>query len=311
MQKYTSFVLFGRRLTFFALFFKLVNFTKRAFMNLVKISDFLVGQGQPLTIMSGPCVIESESHALFCAEKLTQMMQKLNVNFIFKASYDKANRSSINSFRGVGIDEGLRILQKVKTTFGVPVISDVHTPEEVPMAQEVLDVLQIPAFLCRQTDMIVACAKSSKPLHVKKGQFVAPHDMGNVVEKIVSAGNNQIILCDRGTCFGYNNLVSDMRAIPIMQRFGYPVSFDASHSVQLPGGNGTSSSGEREFIPTLAKAAVAAGCQAIFIESHPNPKEAKSDKDTVYPFDELYSLVQQLVALYDVVSDKKVQSVVR
>lgn len=277
-------------------------------MNSVKIGNFLVGKGQPLTIMSGPCVIESESHALFCAETLCKIMQKLNVNFIFKASYDKANRSSINSFRGVGIDEGLRILEKVKSTFGVPVISDVHTPEEVPLAQEVLDVLQIPAFLCRQTDMIVACAKTLKPLHVKKGQFVAPNDMGNVVEKIVSAGNNQIILCDRGTCFGYNNLVSDMRAIPIMQRFGYPVSFDASHSVQLPGGNGASSSGEREFIPVLAKAAVAAGCQAIFIESHPNPKEAKSDRDSVYPFDELYSLIEQLVTIYDVVSEKQYEA---
>ncbi|MBS0635847.1 MAG: 3-deoxy-8-phosphooctulonate synthase [Verrucomicrobia bacterium] len=269
-------------------------------MNKVKIGKFLVGKDQPLTIMSGPCVIESEDHALFCAETLCEMMQKLNVNFIFKSSYDKANRSSINSFRGVGLDEGLRILEKVKTTFGVPVISDIHTPEEVPQAASVLDVLQIPAFLCRQTDMIVAAAKSQKPLHVKKGQFVAPHDMGNVVEKIVSAGNNQIILCDRGTCFGYNNLVSDMRAIPIMQRFGYPVSFDASHSVQLPGGNGTSSSGQREFIPTLAKAAIAAGVQAIFIESHPNPEKAMSDRDSVYPFKELPDLIKQLVAIYEV-----------
>ncbi len=274
-------------------------------MNLVKIRDFFVGKGQQLTIISGPCVIESESHTLFCAERLCKMMQNLGVNFIFKASYDKANRSSINSFRGVGIDEGLRILEKVKKEFNVPVISDVHTPEEVPLVQDVLDVLQIPAFLCRQTDMIVACANSQKPLHVKKGQFVAPNDMGNVVEKIESAGNKQIILCDRGTCFGYNNLVSDMRAIPIMQRFGYPVSFDASHSVQLPGGNGTSSSGEREFIPVLAKAAVAAGCQAIFVESHPNPKEAKSDRDSVYPFELLPTLISQLVAIYDVVSEKR------
>lgn len=269
-------------------------------MKLVKIGKFLVGSDQPLTIISGPCVIESEDHTLFCAETLCKMMQKLGVNFIFKASYDKANRSSINSFRGVGIDEGLAILEKVKNTFDVPVISDVHTPEEILQAQEVLDVLQIPAFLCRQTDMIVAAAKSQKPLHVKKGQFVAPHDMGNVVEKIESAGNTQIILCDRGTCFGYNNLVSDMRAIPIMQRFGYPVSFDASHSVQLPGGNGTSSSGQREFIPTLAKSAIAAGVQALFIESHPNPEQAKSDKDSVYPFKELPELIEQLVAIYEV-----------
>jgi 2-dehydro-3-deoxyphosphooctonate aldolase (KDO 8-P synthase) len=276
-------------------------------MNLVKIRDILIGKGQPLTIISGPCVIESESHTLFCAEKLAKMMQKFNVNFIFKASYDKANRSSHTSFRGPGLEEGLRILEKVKNELGLPVISDVHTPEEVSAAAQVLDVLQIPAFLCRQTDMIVACAKSQKPLHVKKGQFVAPHDMGNVVDKIVAAGNKQIILCDRGTCFGYNNLVSDFRAIPIMQSFGYPVSFDASHSTQLPGGNGTSSSGEPEFIPTLAKAAVAAGCDAIFIESHPNPKEAKSDKDTVYPHDMLEALICKLSAIYDVVSDKPSQ----
>ncbi|MCE5293512.1 MAG: 3-deoxy-8-phosphooctulonate synthase [Chlamydiales bacterium] len=271
-------------------------------MKRVKIGNFYVGKQEPLTIISGPCVIESEEHAMQCAETLCKMMESLNVNFIFKASYDKANRSSINSFRGVGIHTGLKILEKIKREFNVPVISDVHTPEEVPMAQEVLDVLQIPAFLCRQTDMILACANSMKPLHVKKGQFVAPNDMGNVVEKIVTAGNEQIILCDRGTCFGYNNLVSDMRALPIMQRFGFPVSFDASHSVQLPGGNGSSSSGEREFIPVLAKAAVAAGCQALFIESHPNPKEAKSDRDSVYPFDMLKQLIQQLVTIHDVVS---------
>ena len=271
-------------------------------MKRVKIGNFYVGKQEPLTIISGPCVIESEDHAMRCAETLCKMMKPLNVNFIFKASYDKANRSSINSFRGVGIHTGLKILEKIKREFNVPVISDVHTPEEVPMAKEVLDVLQIPAFLCRQTDMILACANSMKPLHVKKGQFVAPHDMGNVVEKIVTAGNEQIILCDRGTCFGYNNLVSDMRALPIMQRFGFPVSFDASHSVQLPGGNGSSSSGEREFIPVLAKAACAAGCQALFIESHPNPKEAKSDRDSVYPFDMLQQLIQQLVTIHEVVS---------
>lgn len=270
-------------------------------MALVQVKDFFIGKGQPLTIMSGPCVIESEYHTLLCAERLAEMMSRLGVNFIFKACYDKANRSSIHSFRGPGIEEGLRILDKVKTEIGVPVISDVHSTEEANCAKDVLDVIQIPAFLCRQTDLIVACAKTGKPLHVKKGQFVAPHDMGNVVEKIVASGNRQIILCDRGTSFGYNNLVSDMRAIPIMQRFGFPVSFDASHSVQLPGGAGTSSSGQREFIPVLAKCAIAAGCQAIFIESHPTPHEAKSDRDSVYPMDELAELVSQLLALYEVV----------
>lgn len=270
----------------------------------VQVKDFFIGANQPLTIISGPCVIEGESHTLYCAEKLAKMAQSLGLNFIFKACYDKANRSSIHSFRGPGIEEGLRILEKVKKEIGVAVISDVHTPEEAEIAKEVLDVLQIPAFLCRQTDLIIACAKTLKPLHVKKGQFVAPQDMANVVEKIVASGNEKIILCDRGTCFGYNNLVSDMRAIPIMQRFGYPVSFDASHSVQLPGGNGTSSSGQREFIPVLAKSAVAAGCQVVFIESHPVPSEAKSDRDSVYALEEMPKLLELLRALHQVVSQK-------
>lgn len=270
-------------------------------MALVQVKDFFIGKGQPLTIISGPCVIENEQHTLQCAEKLAEMMSRLSVNFIFKASYDKANRSSIHSYRGPGIEEGLRILDKVKTEIGVPVISDVHTPEEAHIAKDVLDVLQIPAFLCRQTELIVACAKTGRPLHVKKGQFVAPQDMSNVVEKIVASGNRQIILCDRGASFGYNNLVSDMRAIPIMQRFGFPVSFDASHSVQLPGGAGTSSSGQREFIPVLSKCAIAAGAQAIFIESHPNVQDAKSDRDSVYPLDQLAELVRHLLALYEVV----------
>lgn len=270
-------------------------------MHLVKIKDFFVGKGQRLAVMSGPCVIESEEHTLFVAERLQKMMAKLDVNFIFKASYDKANRTSLHSFRGPGIEEGLRILEKVKREFGVPVVSDVHTPEEVMMAQEVLDVLQIPAFLCRQTDLIVACAKTMKPLHIKKGQFVAPHDMGNVVDKVIACNNKNIILADRGTCFGYNMLINDMRAIPIMQQFGFPVCFDASHSVQIPGGNKTSSGGDRTFIPTLARAAVAAGCDALFIESHPDPEKAKSDAGSVYPLDALAPLIETLSALHEIV----------
>lgn len=270
----------------------------------VAVKDFLIGKGQPLTIISGPCVIEDEAHTLFCAEALQKMMRQLNVNFIFKASYDKANRSSINSFRGVGIDRGLQILEKVQKEYNLPVIADVHEKGEVKQAATVLDLLQIPAFLCRQTDLIVEAAETHKPIHIKKGQFMAPWDMGNVVEKIASCGNHNIILCDRGASFGYNNLVSDMRAIPEMQRFGYPVSFDASHSAQLPGGAGTASSGKREFIPTLAKAAVAAGCQVLFIESHPEPAKAKSDKDTVYPLNELFRLLEQLVKIYDVVQER-------
>src|SRR5262245_566871 len=179
-------------------------------MQNVQVKNFFIGNGQPLTIISGPCIIEGESHTLYCAEVLAKMMQKFNVNFIFKASYDKANRSSIHSFRGPGIEEGLRILEKVKQEIGVPVLSDVHSPEETEQAKDVCDVLQIPAFLCRQTDLIIACAKTQKPIQVKKGQFLAPHDMGNIVDKIVSAGNTNILLCERGTCFGYNNLVVDM-----------------------------------------------------------------------------------------------------
>lgn len=269
----------------------------------VPVKNFFVGEGEPLTIISGPCVIESEEHTLRCAEALIKIVQKYNVNFIFKASYDKANRSSIHTFRGPGLVEGLRILQKVKDTFGVPVISDVHTPEEVDSAKEVLDLLQIPAFLCRQTDLLVACAKTDLPIHVKKGQFVAPQDMGNVVDKITSSGNNKIILADRGTCFGYNNLVSDMRAIAIMKQFGFPVCFDASHSVQLPGALGDKTGGESQYTPLLAKAAVAAGCEVVFIETHPRPSEAKSDSATVYPLDQFPKLLEKLVAIYEVVQN--------
>lgn len=267
----------------------------------VAVGKFFIGKGHPLTIISGPCVIESLDHCLLCAETLVTMMQQLPVNFIFKACYDKANRLSHTTFRGIGIEEGLKILQRVQQEFGIPVVSDVHTPEEAVIAKEVLDVLQIPAFLCRQTDLVFACADTHKPLHVKKGQFMAPWDMASVVEKIASRGNEKIILADRGTCFGYNALISDMRSIPAMQQLGYPVSFDVSHSVQRPGGNKTHSGGERHYIPTLAKAAVAAGCQVVFIESHPDPKAAKSDAAIAYPLQELPVLLQTLVALHDVV----------
>lgn len=267
----------------------------------IKIGSFSIGEGERLAILSGPCVIESEDHTLRCAERLKTIASKLHINLIFKASYDKANRSSITSYRGPGIEEGLRILQKVKEQLSLPVVTDIHLPEEVKPVAEVCDLLQIPAFLCRQTDLIVSAALTKKPLHIKKGQFVAPWDMKNVVEKAVSVGNDQIMLADRGFSFGYNNLVSDMRSIPIMQNLGVPVSFDASHSVQLPGGLGNMSGGERHFIPTLAKAAVAAGCDAIFIESHPKPDVAKSDKSSVYPLDDLSKLLEQLVRIYEAV----------
>jgi 2-dehydro-3-deoxyphosphooctonate aldolase (KDO 8-P synthase) len=233
------------------------------------------------------------------------MCNKLGINLIYKSSYDKANRSSGDSFRGVGIETGLRILEKVKNTFNIPVVTDIHSPEEAKMAASVCDVLQIPAFLCRQTDLILAAASTQAIIKVKKGQFMAPWDMKNVVEKILSTGNEKIILTDRGTCFGYNNLVTDMRSILIMQRLGFPVCFDATHSVQLPGGNGTSSGGQREFVPLLSKAAIAGGANCLFIEAHPTPSTAKSDRDTVLPMDKLPLLLQQLVSIYNIVQTQE------
>ena len=268
----------------------------------VPIKDFKIGSRQPLAVFSGPCVIESEEHALSTAQFLQKLFASLGIHFIYKSSYDKANRSSYNSFRGPGIKEGLRILEKVKKELDVPVVTDVHSPEEAIEAAKVCDVLQIPAFLCRQTDLIIAAAETGAVIKVKKGQFMAPWDMENVVEKILSTGNDKILLTDRGTTFGYNNLVTDVRAIPIMQKFGFPVCFDASHSVQLPGGKGQSSGGQREFIPALAKAAIAAGCNCLFMEAHPEPSIAKSDKDSVMPFDQLEPLFRELQAIYSIVN---------
>lgn len=268
-------------------------------MQNIPIRDFFIGQNQPLSLISGPCVIEDEAHTLLCAEKLKEMVSAFDIKLIFKASYDKANRSSIHSFRGPGIDEGLKILQKVQSEFNLPVITDVHSPEEAKIAGSVCDMIQIPAFLSRQTDLIVAAAETKACVNVKKGQFLSPWDMKNVVEKLRSVGCEKIMLTDRGTSFGYNNLVSDFRSIPIMQSFGYPVCFDASHSVQLPGGLGHASGGERHFIPTLAKAAIAAGVNALFIESHPNPKLAKSDASTVMDLEDLKALLPVLQKLYD------------
>ncbi len=257
-----------------------------------------VGPRQNLTLISGPCVIESRDHTLRCAEELIKATQNLPVQLIFKASYDKANRSSHSSFRGPGIDEGLKILQEVKKQFGLPVISDIHDVQEIEKAKDVLDVLQIPAFLCRQTDLIVTAAKTLLPLHIKKGQFMAPWDMSNVVQKAASQGNHDVILCDRGTMFGYSNLVVDMRAFQIMRGLGVPVSFDASHSVQLPGAMGVETGGQREFIPLLARSAVAAGIDLLFIETHPEPKAAKSDKTNVFPLYELRTLLETLLPIH-------------
>jgi 2-dehydro-3-deoxyphosphooctonate aldolase (KDO 8-P synthase) len=270
----------------------------------IRIGKFSIGPKQPLAIICGPCVIESLDHTLFCAQFLKDLFEKLQIHLIFKSSYDKANRSSYHSFRGPGLEEGLRILERVKREFDLPVLTDVHTCEEATAAGAVCDALQIPAFLCRQTDLLVSAARTGKMINVKKGQFVAPHDMGNAVDKIRQAGNENIILTDRGTTFGYNNLVSDMRAIPLMQRFGFPVCFDATHSVQLPGAQGQSSGGQREFIPTLAKAALAAGADCLFLEAHPNPAEAKSDSASVIDFKELPRLLSQLNQLYQLMQQQ-------
>lgn len=270
----------------------------------IDLRKFKIGKGQPLAILSGPCVIESEEQALFTAEHLKCLAENLGINLVYKSSYDKANRSSFSSFRGPGLQEGLRILEKVRRECDLPVITDVHSPEEAVAAGQVCDMLQIPAFLCRQTDLIVAAAKTGAAINIKKGQFMAPWDMQNAVDKVTATGNTKVLLTDRGTSFGYNNLVSDMRAIPIMQRTGFPVCFDATHSVQLPGGHGTSSGGQREFIPTLAKAAIAAGCNCLFMESHPDPAKALSDKDSVIPFSALPSLWKTLKKLYELIQEE-------
>ena len=271
-------------------------------MKNVLVKDFYIGNDCPLVLISGPCVIESEEMTLRTAEFLKELCFSLGIKFIFKSSYDKANRLSVHSYRGPGIDEGLRILQKVKDFFDVPVFTDVHSPEEAVIAGEVCDVLQIPAFLCRQTDLILAAGNTGKVINLKKGQFMAPWDMKTVIEKLLTTNNQNIIVTDRGTSFGYNNLVSDMRSIPIMQKFGFPVLFDGSHSVQLPGGEGNSSGGQREFIPTLCKAAIASGCNGIYLEAHPNPEVAKSDKHSQYPLNELKSLLLKLLAVYEAVT---------
>lgn len=267
----------------------------------MKIREFFIGDGQPLAVMSGPCVIESESQSLHAAENLKKIFERHPVNYIFKSSYDKANRMSVNSYRGPGLQTGLKILEKIKREFDLPVVTDVHSPEEARAAAEVVDILQVPAFLCRQTDLIIAAAKTGVPVSIKKGQFLAPWDMAQVIDKARSTGNDRVIAVDRGVSFGYNNLVSDFRAIPIMQKMGVPVCFDATHSVQLPGGLGDKSGGQREFIPILAKAAIAAGADCLFMEAHANPKEAKSDAASMLDFTELAKLMEEILRLYDAV----------
>ena len=264
-------------------------------MQTVEIAGLTVGEGQSHLVIAGPCVIEDAGLVMETAKELKRITGELKLSFIFKSSYDKANRSSGQSFRGPGIKDGLQILSRVRDQVGVPILSDVHSVEEAMEAGKVLDVLQIPAFLCRQTDLLIAAARTGKVVNVKKGQFLAPWDMANVVQKIEEAGNRRILLTERGASFGYNNLVTDFRALPIMRRLGYPVIFDATHSVQLPGGAGTRSSGQREFIAPLARGAVAVGCEGLFMEVHPNPDKALSDGPNMVPLAEVRGLLEQIV----------------
>ena len=262
-------------------------------MKTVKINNLSIGDGNPLVLVAGPCVIEDRETCLALAKRLKGIAQSLDIPFIFKASYDKANRSSMHSYRGPGLKKGLEILKEIKETVGVPVLSDVHSPEEAEKASKVLDILQIPAFLCRQTDLLIAAAQTGKPVNIKKGQFLAPWDMKYVAEKVSSRGNDQVILTERGTAFGYNNLVSDMRSVVIMKGLGYPVLYDATHSVQIPGGLGHASGGQREMVFPLARAAVAAGADGLFIEVHETPEKALSDSATMVPVDQLLPLLEQ------------------
>jgi 2-dehydro-3-deoxyphosphooctonate aldolase (KDO 8-P synthase) len=261
----------------------------------MKLCGFDVGLDKPFFLIAGPCVVESEQLQMDVAGKLKEMTAELGIPFIFKSSYDKANRSSGKSFRGPGMEKGLEILAKVKKTLGVPVLTDVHTSEEVPTVVQYVDVLQTPAFLCRQTDFIHAVARAGRPVNIKKGQFLAPSDMKNVVDKAREAsGADNIMVCERGASFGYNNLVSDMRSLAIMRDTGCPVVFDATHSVQLPGGQGTTSGGQREFVPVLARAAVATGVSGVFMETHPDPSKALSDGPNAWPLANMRALLETL-----------------
>ena len=270
----------------------------------IAVGPLSIGGQNPLALIAGPCVIESEKIAMEIAEKLKRITTDLHVPFIFKASYDKANRTSIKSFRGPGLNDGLKILQKIKTELDLPVLSDVHKEEEIDPAAEVLDILQIPAFLCRQTDLLVKAAQTGKPINVKKGQFLAPWDMKNVVVKLEESGNSNILLTERGATFGYNNLVVDMRSLVLMREHGYPVIFDATHSLQQPGGQGTTSGGQSEMVPDLARGAVAVGCDALFMEIHTDPSKALSDGPNMLQIDLLPELLEQLVTLDQVVKGK-------
>ena len=261
---------------------------------IITVGDIAIGGTNPFALITGPCQLESRDHAFMMAEQIAEACAKSGTQFIFKASYDKANRSSINTHRGLGIEEGLLILSDIRAAFGCPILTDVHEAAQCQTAAGVVDILQIPAFLCRQTDLLLAAGKTGRAINVKKGQFLAPWDMRNVADKIASTGNDQILLCDRGTSFGYNTLVSDFRGLPIMANTGYPVVFDATHSVQQPGRQGNTSGGQREFAPVLARAACAVGIAALFIETHQDPDTAPSDGPNMIPVDQMGDLIKEL-----------------
>ncbi|EHH68309.1 3-deoxy-8-phosphooctulonate synthase [Gluconobacter morbifer] len=262
----------------------------------VRVGELDIGQDRPFVLISGPCQIESAQHAVEMADALSTLCREIGIGLIYKSSYDKANRSSVHAARGIGMDKGLEILAGIRERFDIPVLTDVHTPEQCAIAAEAVDVLQIPAFLCRQTDLLLAAGRTGKAINVKKGQFLAPWDMKNVAAKIASTGNDRILLCDRGTSFGYNTLVSDMRGLPIMAQTGYPVVFDATHSVQQPGGLGAATGGQREFVEPLARAAASIGVSAVFIETHQDPDNAPSDGPTMVPLSQMRGLLTRLKA---------------
>ncbi len=265
----------------------------------VAVGNVTFSNKLPFVLIAGPCQIESRDHAMMMAEAVVRIAGDLDIPLVFKSSYDKANRSSVSGVRGVGIDEGLKILAEVRDSFGCPVITDIHESPQAAIAGEVVDILQIPAYLCRQTDLLLAAGATGKAINVKKGQFLAPWDMANVAAKIASTGNERILLCERGTSFGYNTLVTDFRSLPQMAKTGYPVVFDATHSVQQPGGKGTSSGGQREFAPVLARAALAVGCASVFIETHDNPDAAPSDGPNMIPLEEMPAMLSRLKAFDD------------
>ena len=265
--------------------------------NNIGINGIMFGEEHPLVLIAGPCVIETEKECCQIAEKIKEIAIKANIPFIFKASYDKANRSSIKSYRGPGVKKGIKILSKIKKEIGVPVLSDVHCCREIDIVQDVLDVIQIPAFLCRQTDLLLHAAKTGKPINIKKGQFLAPGDVEHIAEKVLSTGNKNIIFTERGAMFGYNNLVADMRSIVIMKKMGFPVVFDATHSVQLPGGMGSTSGGQREMIEPLTNAAASVGCDGLFVETHEKPEEGLSDSATMLPLERLLPLLKKAIRI--------------